>query len=140
MLEKLKAKPELKNVTVVEGFCDSDSDHELFADSTFDVIVSRQLVNGLFDPLTAFQNWRRWLKEGGSVIVIDGLYSRSAWTGRWEDEIDVLPLSTCQTTSTIPYLLESTGFKINAVNYMKSTNLMPATQTKRYIVVATKHA
>jgi SAM-dependent methyltransferase len=140
MLEKLRTKPELKNVTVVEGFCDSHNDHEYFDDSTFDVIVSRQLVNGLFDPLTAFHNWHRWLKNDGSVIVIDGLYNRSAWTERWEEEIDVLPLSACQTISTIPYLLEATGFKINAVNYMKSTNLIPSTRTKRYIVVASKPA
>jgi len=139
MLEKLKAKPELNRVTVVEGFCDSHNDCDLFDDSSFDVIVSRQLVNGLFDPISAFKNWHRWLKNGGTVIVIDGLYDRSAWAGKWEEEIDVLPLSACQTTATIPYLLEATGFKVNTSNYMNSTNLAPSTRTKRYIVSATKY-
>ena len=140
MLAKLKAKVELNNVTVVEGFCDADNDSQHFDVSSFDVIVSRQLVNGLYDPLTAFKNWRQWLKTGGSVIVMDGLYDRSDWAGRWEYEVDILPLTACRTTSAVPYLLEEAGFNIDAVKYMEATNSMPSARTRRYIVFATKHA
>jgi SAM-dependent methyltransferase len=78
MLAKLKSKAGLSDIRAVEGFCDA--------------IVSRQLVNGLFDPLAAFQNWYHWLVPGGAVVLIDGLYGRSAWTGAWQEEVDVLPL------------------------------------------------
>jgi SAM-dependent methyltransferase len=138
MLAKLQAKPELRHVKVVEGFCDAADDRNIFQAAAFDLIISRQLVNGLFDPLTAFKNWQHWLKADGKVIVIDGLYERSAWTGCWQDEVDVLPLSACRTTATVPYLLEAAGFNIDAVHYMHATNGLPSTRTQRYIVFASK--
>jgi SAM-dependent methyltransferase len=140
MLAILKNKAGLKGVATVEGFCDSNDDRCCFNQGQFDVIVSRQLGNGLFDPLTAFSNWHYWLSAEGSVVLIDGLYDRSAWTGKWEEEIDILPLSACQTTALTPYLLEAAGFRIDAVERMEATNKMPATRTTRYVVVATKIA
>ena len=138
MISILKEKRELSQLTVVEGGCDETEDCGRFGEKQFDVIVSRQVANGLFDPLTAFRNWYQWLVPGGTLIVIDGLYGRDGWTGVWQEEVDVLPLSACQTMATIPYLLEATGFCIEAVEMMEATNKMLATRTKRYIVVATK--
>ena len=54
MLAKLRSKPELWGVATVQGFCDNVGDRHHFKGQQFDAIVSRQLVNGLFDPLTAF--------------------------------------------------------------------------------------
>lgn len=138
MRAKLIAKPELNNISVVDGFSDSADDRSLFAESSFDVIVSRQLVNGLFDPLTAFQNWHHWLVAGGTIVVIDGLYNRQAWAGPMQQEVDSLPMSACQTMAMTPYLLESVGFKIGTVRQMAATNALPTTRTKRYVVIAHK--
>jgi ubiquinone/menaquinone biosynthesis C-methylase UbiE len=96
MIAKLKSKPELAPVAVVAGFCDSLADQAAFGKGKFDAIVSRQLVNGLFDPLTAFTNWYHWLKPSGYVEVMDGLFDRSGWTGQWAEEVDVLPMSACR--------------------------------------------
>jgi SAM-dependent methyltransferase len=136
MLAVLRSQPELAQVTTVAGFCDGAEDGRQFAAGAFDVVASRQLVNGLFDPLTAFRHWQRWLKPGGAVVVIDGLYGRDGWRGAWEEEIDVLPLSACQTLATVPYLLESVGFRIAAVERMSAVNGLPGARTPRYIVVA----
>lgn len=138
MLAKLRNQANLHGVATVEGFCDGIADRDHFNAAQFDAIVSRQLVNGLFDPLTAFRNWRHWLSPDGAVVVIDGLYSRAAWTGVWEEEVDVLPLSACQSTALAPYLLETAGFRIEAVQWMDSVNRLPSTKTKRYVVVARK--
>jgi SAM-dependent methyltransferase len=140
MLAKLRSNPELQGVTTVEGFCDAAEDRRHFEEAQFDVIVSRQLANGLFDPLTAFRNWHHWLRPGGAVILIDGLFDRTAWAGKWEDEIDVLPLAAYQTTALTPYLLESVGFAIDAVERMASTNANSSTKVTRYVVVARKPA
>jgi hypothetical protein len=102
--------------------------------------VSRQLVNGSFDPLTAFRNWHDWLSPDGAVVVIDGVYDRSSWTGIWEEDVDVLPLSACQSTALAPYLLEIAGFRIEAVRWMEAVNKLPSTRTNRYVVVARKRA
>ena len=136
MLKTLRGKPELRQVRAVEGFCDSPDDRSLFAESEFDVVISRQLTNCLFDPLAAFANWHYWLKSAGTVVIIDGLYGRSAWAGVWEEEIDALPLSACQSTAMVPYLLEVAGFQVQAVNPMRRVNERPSTMTTRYVTVA----
>ena len=56
----------------------------------------------------------------------------------FEEEVDLLPLSACQSMATIPYLLEKVGFEIQSVNLMTEANKMPATRTTRYVVVARK--
>jgi SAM-dependent methyltransferase len=138
MLEKLKSRPELSEVACVEGFCDAADDRHHFPESHFDAIVSRQLGNELFDPLCAFANWHYWLASGGAVVVMDGLYGPTAWAGGREAELDELPLSACQTTAMVPYLLEASGFEIDAVQRMEAANARPSTRTTRYVVVARK--
>lgn len=138
MLDVLRQDPELNAVTLVEGRCDSVEDRNRFADGTFDVIAAKQVCNGLWDPLTAFRNWWHWLADGGKVLILEGLYGRDGWKGRWAEEVDVLPLSCCQSMATIPYLLESVGFEIQVVEAMEATNGLPITRTPRYLVVAQK--
>jgi SAM-dependent methyltransferase len=140
MLALLQAKPGLANVRAINGFCDEPQDRDRFAAAQFDVIVSRQVVNGLFDPLLAFRHWQHWLKPAGVVVVIDGLYGRNGWVGHWEEEVDALPLSASQSMATTPYLLETCGFRIEAVERMATVNALPTTRTPRYVVVARKSA
>jgi ubiquinone/menaquinone biosynthesis C-methylase UbiE len=137
MLAKLRLRIGLKTVA---GFCDGREDQGHFAAASFDLIVSRQVVNGLFDPGTAFQNWAHWLKPGGSVVVIEGVYGRDSWTGSWEEDLDALPHSAVQGLALLPYLLEQAGFQVEHVGWMEAVNKLPATRTKRYLVVARKSA
>jgi SAM-dependent methyltransferase len=136
MLALLQAKAELANVAASNGFCDEPEAGDRFAPGQFDVIVTRQVANGLFDPLLAFRHWHKWLRPAGTAVVIDGLYGRDGWTGRWEEEVDVLPLAATQSMATIPYLLEAAGFEIAAVERMAAVNALPTTRTPRYVVVA----
>lgn len=138
LLKLLRGNPRLTQVAAVQGFCDSAADRPLFDAGRFDGIVSRQLLNGLFDPLAALANWHHWLKPGGAVVAIDGTYGRDAWTGVWQAEVDVLPLSSTQSLATVPYLLEKAGFRVEAVSRMDAVNRRPATRTPRYVVVARK--
>lgn len=136
MLACLRARPELAQVATVQGHSDDVDDADRFEPASFDVVAARQVVNGLYDPLAAFRHWHRWLRPGGAVLVIEGLYGRDGWRGAWEEEIDVLPLSAVQTMATVPYLLESVGFRIEAVERMRAVNALPVTRTPRYLVVA----
>lgn len=138
MLDRLRGKPEIAGIAVHQGFCDHLADRIHFSAGSFDVIASRQLTNTLFDPLSAFENWHYWLRHGGSVIVMDGLFDRESWPDPWSDLVDQLPLSACRTMATVPYLLEKCGFSIEYVGLMERTNEMPSTRTKRYMVVARK--
>ncbi|HBN76876.1 MAG TPA: hypothetical protein DD473_13865 [Planctomycetaceae bacterium] len=138
MCDLLQAKPELTTVYTTQGFCDHADDRLHFSQSSFDLIASRQLANCLYDPLAAFRNWHYWLRSGGTVVMMDGLFDRDDWSDRWDGIVDTLPLSACRTTATVPYLLEQTGFHIEHVRLMESTNALPSTRTQRYIVVASK--
>jgi SAM-dependent methyltransferase len=138
MLDRLRSKPEIAGINVHQGFCDHLTDRSHFPAGTFDVVTSRQLTNTLFDPLAAFENWYFWLRPGGWVIVMDGLFDRDGWPDPWKDLIDQLPLSACRTMAMVPYLLEKCGFAIEYVGLMERTNEMPSTRTKRYMVVARK--
>jgi SAM-dependent methyltransferase len=138
MLAVLQAKSELANVRAINGFCDEPQDRDRFQAAQFDLIVSRQVVNGLFDPLLAFRHWHHWLKPAGAVVVIDGLYGRDGWVGRWEEEVDALPLSASQSMASTPYLLEASGFHIETAERMATVNTLPTTRTPRYVVVARK--
>ena len=138
MSDLLKSKSELEGVSVIDGFCDHLDDRSHFDAEEFDVIVSRQLANCLYDPCTAFRNWRYWLRDGGTVVVMEGLFDRNAWIGNWDGFVDTLPLSACQTTATVPYLLEQSGFCIQHAGFMVHTNALASTRTKRYMVVAVK--
>ncbi|NOK57888.1 MAG: hypothetical protein GFH27_549287n192 [Chloroflexi bacterium AL-W] len=139
MLAKLPAK--LPAVTPRSGFTDAAEDRRHFGPSEFDAIVSRQVVCSLFDPLQAFKNWHYWLKPHGLVVVIDGLFSREGWAGQGQAYVDVLPLASSQSLALTPYLLESVGFRVQAVEWMAATNAtLNESGSRRYIVVASKQA
>lgn len=138
MLGELQKQPQLQAVATVEGFCDAVADRPHFAEASFDLIASRQLANGLYDPLAAFQNWHHWLKPGGSVLLVDGLFDRNAWGGKWADELHVFPLSATQSMALVPYLLESVGFVVQAVARMEATQALTTNGVERYLVVAQK--
>jgi SAM-dependent methyltransferase len=146
MLARLETK--FPNIVAKEGFTDSSDDAGHFCGESFDVIISRQVVCGLYDPIQAFENWGLWLKPGGEVFVIDGLFSREG-SGKWDVIADQLPLSCVQTLTLTPYLLERSGFKIRRVDWLRRTNHcileqsredMPSKISMRYVVVAEKTA
>ncbi len=138
MLDVLRARPELRDVKTIQGFCDHADDVSHFGAERFALITSRLLVNNLFDPLAAFRNWKHWLRPGGRVVVMDGLFDRCDWSGEWAGFVDELPLSACRTTATVPYLFEQIGLEVEHVGVMEHTNAMPSTRTQRYMVVARK--
>lgn len=140
MLAVLQARLELAGVTAVNGCCDEPRDGERFEAGHFDMVVSRQVVNGLFDPLLAFRHWHRWLRTQGVAVIVDGLYGRDGWSGHWEEDVDVLPLAATQSTATVPYLLEACGFHVETVEPLATVNALPTTRTPRYVVVARKPA
>lgn len=53
-------------------FVRADAQRLLFADSSFDALVSRNLVWNLEDPEAAYKEWLRVLKPGGKLFVFDG--------------------------------------------------------------------
>lgn len=57
---------------VAPEFICMDVQHPDLPDSTFDLIVSRNVVWSLSEPEETYKNWYRLLAPGGRVIVFDG--------------------------------------------------------------------
>lgn len=53
-------------------FIHADAEALPFAVASFDVVVSRHLLGALSFPERAFTEWKRVLKPGGKVVVMDG--------------------------------------------------------------------
>lgn len=70
MLEKARCNCERAGVAA--EFRRMDAQHIDFDDGTFDIVVSRNLVWNLEDPVGAYAEWLRVLKDGGKLMVFDG--------------------------------------------------------------------
>ncbi|MDQ0454371.1 class I SAM-dependent methyltransferase [Rhizobium paknamense] len=70
MLERARAKAQSRGRSI--RFFLGDAENTLEPDETYDVITNRHLVWTLVDPLAAFREWRRVLKPGGKVLIVDG--------------------------------------------------------------------
>lgn len=79
MIEKARERADRFNLDI--DFQLQDAENLLFRDSTFDVIVSRNLLWTLPDPGKAFKEWRRVLKSAGTLIVSDGMWLNTTWKG-----------------------------------------------------------
>lgn len=56
-------------------FLPGDAEQPPFPAQSFDAIISRHVVWTLPSPDTALANWRQLLKPGGSVLIIDGVWT-----------------------------------------------------------------
>ncbi len=73
MLSKVREKASQKMFD--STFKKGDAEDPPFEAGTFDVVLSRHLLWTLPHPDTAVKNWKKVLKEGGVLIVIDELWS-----------------------------------------------------------------
>ena len=60
-------------------FMTGDAESLDFADRTFDVVVSRNLLWTLPRPHQALMEWRRVLKPGGRLMLSDGFWENTTW-------------------------------------------------------------
>ncbi len=70
MLTKAKEKASGLHLTV--DFTIGDAENPLFSDESFDIVINRHLLWTLPHPEKAIKEWKRILKPGGKVIIIDG--------------------------------------------------------------------
>jgi ubiquinone/menaquinone biosynthesis C-methylase UbiE len=56
-------------------FKKGDAENPPFEAGTFDIVVNRHLLWTLPHPDTAVKNWKKVLRKGGVLIVVDGLWN-----------------------------------------------------------------
>lgn len=110
---------------------------------SFHLITIRQATCLLLDPIPVFRQWHRRLRNGGRVVILDGLWTRDSWISweGWEEVVDFLPVACIRNLSIVPYLLQQAGFTIEHCGLMRRVNewfksTQPGFDCPRYIVVA----
>lgn len=140
MLAALMGRQDLPPLRGVVGFGEVEGEASLFPEASFDLVAGRQVANGLHDPLGAFRLWRRWLRPGGTLVLVEGLFGREAWAGDFAAQVDHLPLAASQSLATLPYFLEAAGFCVAHAARMATLNALPSSRFERFLVVAHPHA
>ncbi|MCI5210969.1 MAG: class I SAM-dependent methyltransferase [Candidatus Electrothrix sp. ATG2] len=79
MIAAAQQNAEQENLPI--DFKVGDAEHLEFADNSFDVIVSRNLLWTLPQPEKALREWKRVLKPGGRLVVSDGFWMNTTWKG-----------------------------------------------------------
>jgi SAM-dependent methyltransferase len=72
MMAKARAKANAQNLSI--DLKQGDAEHLPFNDGSFDVVVNRHLLWTLPHPEIALKEWHRVLKNGGVVLIIEGVW------------------------------------------------------------------
>lgn len=67
-------------------FYQMDAQKPDFEENTFDVIISRNVTWTLLDGESAYKNWKRILKKGGTLLIFDANWGKPAWNQEEADD------------------------------------------------------
>ena len=76
MLNKAKEKAKTANLNV--EFKIGDAERLFFPANTFDVVINRHVLWTLPAPEKAIDEWKRVLKPGGKIVILDGNFKNSS--------------------------------------------------------------
>jgi ubiquinone/menaquinone biosynthesis C-methylase UbiE len=80
MMAKARRKAEDQNLKIT--LRNGDAEHLPFGDSSFDIIVNRHLLWTLPHPEVALKEWHRILRDGGTALIIDGVWDDKTFRAR----------------------------------------------------------
>ncbi len=94
MMEKGRIKAKERGLDI--KFQLGDAEYPPFDDGTFDVVINRHLLWTLPHPQEAINSWRRVLKDGGVLVVIDGVWDDGSLETRIRSFIAGLGVLICE--------------------------------------------
>jgi ubiquinone/menaquinone biosynthesis C-methylase UbiE len=108
MLARARAKAAAMGV--VARFIEGDAEALDLTDASVDLIVERHLIWTLPHPETALDLWRRLLRRGGRLVLIEGHWGAMEPQGEYAEMHDRLPLFGGRPETDIAALVSSSGF------------------------------
>ncbi|HKV53572.1 MAG TPA: class I SAM-dependent methyltransferase, partial [Candidatus Binataceae bacterium] len=135
MLEEARRKAAALGLAV--DFRDGDAEAPNFPDRSFDLIVERHVLWTLPNPESAVQAWRRLLRIGGRLILIEGHWHGMEPREEYAKMHDQLPLFGGRPEDDLAALIRSCGFASVATEPVMDPALwVEAPSHPRYLVTA----
>jgi len=75
--------PENAFGTIIQGHQNEDLENQTFADESFDIVITQDVMEHVFDPKKAFSEIARTLKKGGAHVFTVPLLNRHQPTEVW---------------------------------------------------------
>lgn len=134
-----QAREKAKNLNLTADFRVGDAEELPFEDSSFEVIINRHVVWSLPKPEKAMAEWKRVLRPGGKLIIIDSNWSgtmplrkkvwrffaqllillterRNPWVGREHREMEkYLPMRQKKRPEADIEILRGLGFRVEVM-------------------------
>jgi ubiquinone/menaquinone biosynthesis C-methylase UbiE len=138
MLERARAKATASGITA--RFFEGDAESPPVPDGDYDLVVERHVIWTLPNPDSALGAWRRVLRPGGRVALIEG-----QWGGRdrvqpdYEPIHQALPLYGGMPSAALAERLTAAGFTDIAVEPLLDATLWGEEVTReRYLITAVR--
>lgn len=81
------ARENAEDAGIKANFAVMDSHHLDFTDHLFDLVISRNVVWTLHDPVAAYREWKRVLKPGGCLLIFDANWHLYQYDSGLMDEV-----------------------------------------------------
>jgi ubiquinone/menaquinone biosynthesis C-methylase UbiE len=135
MLAEARAKGESRGANV--RFIEGDAESPELPNASLDLIVERHLLWTLPNPGIALSNWRRLLRTGGRVALIEGDWGPMERRDEYAEIADGLPLFGGRPHEEIASLVRSRGYETVTVEPLMNPELWTEPPSHpRYLVIA----
>jgi ubiquinone/menaquinone biosynthesis C-methylase UbiE len=135
MLEMARAKAKARGLNI--DFRSADAEAPDLPHATIDLIVERHVLWTLPDPKAALDNWRRLLRKGGRLVLIEGHRVGLQPREEYADIYRELPLFGGRPENDITALVASRNFsRVRAEPLMNAELWLEPPAHPRYLVTA----
>jgi ubiquinone/menaquinone biosynthesis C-methylase UbiE len=136
----VRAREKARGLGMVVSFRSADADELPFGEAAFDLVVERHVIWTLPDPLGALREWRRVLRPGGRLVLVEGAWGRRNGGRLAEDYAaikEALPLYGGSPAERLMWLAAEAGFGHTGVESLSDPVLWGAPPTaERYALSA----
>lgn len=109
-------------ITLLETGCGYPEMQKLIPDNSLDAVVCTLILCTIPDPDKALENFMKWLKPGGKLLILEHIRSHHPARGRWQDIMNPLwkkLADGCHLNRATDHLLIASGFEPVREEYFK---------------------
>jgi SAM-dependent methyltransferase len=124
-IQLAEARAKLPDVPFFKGDIESSNLANMLQiqHGSFDLLTCRYVIHELAEPIETFSLWKRLLKPGAKLLLIENAWYRTDWgEGGWGKRSDTLPLACTQTWATAVYCLRKAGYQHIQAAWMDAVN------------------